>query len=158
MQDIVADPGPRAWLNRAAPLSGRPVIVVAEPFFLGGSLAGHVLLSVPAALLAGSDDRKAPGPNGFDNIVTFNQSGELLTSRSGIEESAGDLPSDLDLASLVGARPQSFAARAVDGETRVYAAAPLVPGLVYALGIWSPDNAEAEAITVNGASPRRCRC
>ncbi|MBY6006503.1 sensor histidine kinase [Salipiger bermudensis] len=147
MQAIVADPGPRAWLNQEAPLSGRPVIVVAEPFFLGGELAGHVLLSVPSELFSGGASR---GTNGFDDIVTFNQDGELLTSRNGLARSAGELPADLDLASLVGARAQSFAARSVDGDTLVYAAAPLVPGMVYALGIWSPDNAEAEAITVNG--------
>lgn len=150
LQAIVENPGSRAWLNPNGPMSRRPVIVVAEPFFLGGELAGHVLLSVPSALFAGDRAGDATGPSGFEDIVTFNQEGELLTARNGVLQAAEHLPADLDLASLAGAKPQSFAARSVDGDTRVFAAAPLVPGVVYALGIWSSTNAEAEAITVTG--------
>ena len=148
MQAIVENPGSRAWLNPNGPMSRRAVIVVAEPFFLGGELAGHVLLSVPAELFAGDRDGDATGRNGFEDIVTFNQNGEILTARSGVMQAAEHLPADLNLATLAGGKTQSFAARSVDGETRVFAAAPLVPGLVYALGIWSSTNAEAEAITV----------
>ena len=147
-QAIVENPGSRAWLNPNGPLSQRSVIVVAEPFFLGGELAGHVLLSVPSALFSGDRDGDATGRNGFEDIITFNQDGELLTARNGVMQAAEHLPADLDLASLARGKAQSFAARSVDGETRVFAAAPLVPGLVYALGVWSSTNAEAEAITV----------
>ena len=147
-QAIVENPGSRAWLNPNGPLSQRSVIVVAEPFFLGGELAGHVLLSVPSALFSGDREGDATGRNGFEDIITFNQDGELLTARNGVMQAAEHLPADLDLASLARGKAQSFAARSVDGETRVFAAAPLVPGLVYALGVWSSTNAEAEAITV----------
>ncbi|MCR8550151.1 sensor histidine kinase [Salipiger sp. P9] len=148
LQALKETPGATAWLNRSAPISKRSVIVVAEPYFLGGELAGHVLLSVPSALLPRG--QKADVPAEFEDLVTINEHGEILSSREGGDRVAGLLPADLDLASLVGARAQSFAARSADGTTRVYAAAPLVPGMVHALGIWSRDNAEAQAITVSG--------
>lgn len=153
VQSLVEHPGAAAWLNPNGPLSHRSVIVVAEPFFLGGELAGHVLLSVPSALLprtqAPGDGQKAAL---FQDIVTINEHGEILSSRGGLDSVDGMLPADLDLASLVGARSQSFAARSKDGETRVYAAAPLVPGMVHALGIWSHDNVEAQGLTVSGVA------
>ncbi|APZ54003.1 sensor histidine kinase [Salipiger abyssi] len=148
LQTLIETPGATAWLNRSAPISAREVIVVAEPFFHDGSLAGHVLLSVPSALLPSRQGDDVPAD--FEDLVTINEHGEILSSREGIDNVAGLLPADLDLASLVGARAQSFAARSADGTTRVYAAAPLVPGMVHALGIWSRDNAEAQAITVSG--------
>ncbi|MBN9889656.1 sensor histidine kinase [Salipiger abyssi] len=148
LQALLDSPGAAAWLNRSAPISKRSVIVVAEPYYTGETLAGHVLLSVPSSLLP--QGQKLDVPNDFEELVTINEHGEILSSREGVDNAARLLPADLDLASLVGARAQSFAARSADGKTRVYAAAPLVPGMVHALGIWSRDNAEAQAITVSG--------
>ncbi len=149
LQELNANPGAAAWLNPDAPLSRRSVIVVAEPFFVDGAIAGHVLLSVPSALLPPAEgNTQAATP--YLDIVTINAKGRILSSRRGVDQAAAILPAELELASLIGARPQSFAARSRDGATRVYAAAPLVPGMVTAIGIWSQDNDEAQAITVSG--------
>ncbi|MCA0943277.1 sensor histidine kinase [Salipiger pacificus] len=148
LMHIVDQPGATAWLNRRGPISERSVIVVAQPYFIGGELAGHVLLSVPSVLLPRGHD--LPGPNDFHDLITINEQGEILTSRGDVDQVANILPADLDLKSLVGGKSQSFAARSADGETRVYAAAPLVPGMIHAVGIWSRENAEAQAISVNG--------
>ncbi|MDO6586469.1 sensor histidine kinase [Salipiger sp. 1_MG-2023] len=149
LQELMENPGAAAWLNRNGPISQRSVIVVAEPFYVEDELAGHVLLSVPSALLPLAADADGIAPPYVD-IVTINAKGHILSSRRGVNQVEGLLPADLDLASLIGAKPQSFAARSQDGATRVYAAAPLVPGMVSAIGIWSQDNDEAQAISVSG--------
>ncbi|WP_226629881.1 sensor histidine kinase [Alloyangia pacifica] len=148
LMHIVENPGAIAWLNTYGPISERSVIVVAQPYFVGGELAGHVLLSVPSVLLPRG--QAGAGPNDFHDLITINERGEILTSRNDIEAVRDLLPADLDLKSLVGGKSQSFAARSVDGETRVFAAAPLVPGMIHAIGIWTRENAEAQAISVDG--------
>ncbi|KAA8605270.1 histidine kinase [Salipiger aestuarii] len=148
LRELIADPGPAAWLNRSAPVSRRSVIIVAEPFFIDGTLAGHVVLSLPSALLPADSNDTVATP--YLDIVTINAKGQILSSRRGVDKAADILPAELDLASLIGARAQSFAARSKDGATRVYAAAPLVPGMITAIGIWSEDNDQAQAITVSG--------
>lgn len=150
LQELNANPGAAAWLNRNAPISRRSVIVVAEPFFIGDELAGHVLLSVPSTLLPPADDDDDAMSMPYLDIVTINAKGEILSSRRGVDQAADILPAQVDLASLVGTRPQSFAARSKDGVTRVFASAPLVPGMVSAIGIWSNDNDQAQALTVSG--------
>ncbi|EPX85058.1 sensor histidine kinase [Salipiger mucosus] len=149
LQRLLESPGATAWLNQFGPVSRRSVLVVAQPFFEDGQLAGHVLVSVPSALLPRGTQAAQP-PAGFEDVVTINERGQVMSSRSGLENIEGRLPADLDLRSLIGAESQSFAARSRDGTTRVYASAPLVPGMVHALGIWEQDSAEAQAITVSG--------
>ncbi|NDV99427.1 sensor histidine kinase [Salipiger sp. PrR002] len=148
LQRIVDEPGATAWLSIRGAISQRSVIVVAQPYFVGGELAGHVLLSVPSVLLPRGHGES--GPSDFDDLITINDHGEILTSREEVGDVERLLPADLDLQSLIGAKSQSFAARSADGETRVYAAAPLVPGMIHAIGIWSRKNAEAQAISVDG--------
>ncbi|MCD1619272.1 sensor histidine kinase [Salipiger marinus] len=148
LAQLVDTPGATAWLNPQGPMSGRSVIVVAQPFFLSGALAGHVLLSVPSTLLPRGQNTEVPAD--FEELITINENGEILSARDEFAQVEDLLPADLDLQSLIGAKPQSFAARSADGETRVYASAPLVPGMIHALGIWSPQNAEAQAISVGG--------
>ncbi|APX25364.1 MULTISPECIES: sensor histidine kinase [Salipiger] len=155
LSGLLEEPRSVAYLNREGPLSNRSVIVVGEPFFTDGELAGYMLLSVPSALLPRDEGRNAQSPQApedFRDIVFFNNRGEVLSSRAGLDDVADLLPADLELRSLIGGGAQSFAARSADGETRVYAAAPLVPGMVHALGVWNHDNAEAEAITVSNVA------
>lgn len=56
LKELMENPGAAAWLNQNGPISHRSVIVVAEPFYIEDALAGHVLLSVPSALLPLADD------------------------------------------------------------------------------------------------------
>ncbi|GGG77988.1 histidine kinase [Salipiger pallidus] len=148
MQYLLKTKKAGAWLNRNAPISRRSVIIVAEPIIQNQEVLGFVTLSLPSSLLPSPGASKVP--DSFEDIVTVNAQGEILSSREGVDDVAGLLPENLELASLVGGRAQSFAARSADGDTRVYASAPLVPGMVQAVGIWSQDNAEAQAITVSG--------
>lgn len=148
LERLLKNPGATAWLNENAPISRRSVIVVAQPFFVDGTLAGHVLLSVPSALMpGGQSEQKAED---LEDIITINERGEILSAHGGLDRARGLIPAELDLKSLIGARSQSFAARSLDGETRVFASAPLVPGMVHALGVWDPASAEAQAIAVSG--------
>jgi two-component sensor histidine kinase len=65
----------------------------------------------------------------------------VLTERSGggTEAALADLlPAGRDLAGEAGGAPRVFAARDGGGAERVYTVTPLVPGVAYAMGIWSP--------------------
>ncbi len=134
-------------LNVAPRISKESVLVVAEPFFRDGALAGYVAVSIPAI---GLRDRELPDPDSdIEELLTFNFAGQVLSSRSPRERTLELLPDALDLATLAQSSTSSFKARSADGETRIFAVAPLIPGLVYALSIWPEDSSAATAVQVN---------
>ncbi len=129
----------------AGTASGRDVLVVAVPL---PQAAGE---DIPAGFVALSIPREDAGlvPAGVPalqplRIAVFNAAGELLTSRAeggGAPEMADLLPRDLDLSKAVGGQPQIFSGTAVQGTEHIYTVAPLVPGVAYVLGVWSPEQA-----------------
>ncbi|MGY9049145.1 MAG: sensor histidine kinase, partial [Rhodobacterales bacterium] len=146
-QFIVNNPHSTVQLNEAPRISKTAVLMVAEPFYRNDTLAGYVALSIPAI---GLRDSALPDPDSdMAELLTFNTSGQVLSSRSPREHTVELLPDALDLATLSQTTAQSFKARSADGQTRIFAVAPLVPGLVYALSIWPQDGSAATAVQVN---------
>ena len=144
---IVDNPRSTVQLNTAAPISRKSVLVVAEPFFIEQALAGYVAVSIPAG---GLRETKIAGPESdFEELLTFNSAGQVLSSRSPLERTLRLLPDALNLATLSESTARSFKARSADGATRIFAVSPLVPGLVYALSIWPEDSSAANAVQVN---------
>ncbi len=144
---IVENPRSTVQLNEAPRISRDSVLMLAEPFFRDGEPAGYVAISIPSV---GLRDRKLPAENSdIEELLTFNTSGQVLSSRSPRENTARLLPDALDLATLAESAASSFKARSADGRTRIFAVAPLVPGLVYALSIWPEDSSAATAVQSN---------
>jgi two-component sensor histidine kinase len=117
-------------------ISKQPVLVLSQPFFTRGGFAGFMTLSVPTQVISAEmSDTLAGMPA---ELVTFNADGLIVRSDRGTEETEADLPMGRDLSSLVGAEPLVFEDDNRSGAARVYAVVPVVPGVAYAMSIWSP--------------------
>lgn len=120
------------------PISGEPVVVVLQPLYRGSDLLGMTALSLTQELMR-STHAMDLGTEGA-RILTFNNRGHVLIAESVQgDDPALLLPRDVPLASLPGQGEATFRSRANNGQMRVFTVVPVVPGLVYALGSWSPS-------------------
>ena len=132
-----AQPGTLVTSVNRGVVSGRSVVLVMQPLYRDRELLGYIGLSLTHELLR-STHAMAYATDGA-RIVTFNQRGDILTSDSGENSTAKDLmPRDTDLVGLLSRSETSFRALSGNGQERVFTVVPVVPGLVYALGSWSP--------------------
>lgn len=115
-------------------ISGTSVIVSAAPVYRGTDYLGFVAVSVPHSRIFG-----IPGSAGTEsalNIVTFNADGAVLSADRAFDRLENTLPVGRALTSLVSPRQYAFSGRSVDGEDRMFAVVPIIPGVIYALGSW----------------------
>lgn len=137
---FIAEPGTLVTSLDRGTVTQRSVVLVMQPLYRNGQLLGYIGLSLTNELLR-STHNTTFGTEGA-RIVTFNQRGEILTSDSDAQVSTQDiLPQNMDLADLLSRTETTFKARAGNGQTRMFTVVPAVPGLVYALGSWSPKTA-----------------
>ncbi|WP_112873123.1 sensor histidine kinase [Paracoccus endophyticus] len=116
-------------------LSGQSVVIVSQPLYRDRDLLGYIAVSLSHDLLR-STHATTPGTDGA-HIVTFNAAGQTLSSDSDVDTTA-ILPRGVTLSQLVARRETTFAEMSNADEKRVFAVVSVVPGLVYALGSWSP--------------------
>lgn len=118
-------------------VSGAPVVIVQQPVFSEqGVFKGFVSLSLLTDTLIArrKSDRMA------DNavLITFNDSGEILTSDVTADRYDDFLPADTPLADLVGGGKQLFTEITPGGKLREFTVVPIIEGKAYALGSWDP--------------------
>ncbi|TRW98796.1 HAMP domain-containing protein [Paracoccus sp. M683] len=136
-QKFIAQPQTMITSLSRGTISGRPIVVVMQPLYQDRDLLGYVVVSLSSALLQ-STHSVGFGTEGA-GILTFNHKGEPLTTDGRPEVEVGDLlPRGATLSSLIERNDSTFVERSNTGERRVFAVVPVVPGLVYALGSWSP--------------------
>lgn len=125
----------------------RPVVVVAQPLYRKRELLGYVSVSLSQELLQsthGSDSDQDRA-----RIITFNANGDILSADNGvIEEISGALPRNETLHSLISRAETTFADVTASGEQRIFSVITVVPGLVYALGSYSPHEAGVQGYRV----------
>lgn len=118
-------------------ISRRPVVSVIQPLYRDRELLGYVAISLTQELLR-STHAMYQGTDGA-RIVTFNHRGDIVTSDAeNAEEASAFLPRGAELSSLLSRTETTFRDTSNTGESRVFAVVPVVPGLVYAVGSWSP--------------------
>ncbi|SES98295.1 sensor histidine kinase [Paracoccus homiensis] len=135
-QTFVETPGTMVRSIDRGVVSGRSVVLVMQPLYRDRQLLGYIGLSLTHELLRSTHAINF-GTDGA-RIVTFNHHGDLLTSDSDPEDPMADLPRDTELVSLLSRTETTFRSLSNAGEMRVFTVVPVVPGLVYALGSWSP--------------------
>ena len=135
-QTFVETPGTMVRSIDRGVVSGRSVVLVMQPLYRDRQLLGYIGLSLTHELLRSTHAINF-GTDGA-RIVTFNHHGDLLTSDSDPEDPMADLPRDTELVSLLSHTETTFRSLSNSGEMRVFTVVPVVPGLVYALGSWSP--------------------
>ena len=118
-------------------ISQRPVISVIQPLYRDRELLGYIGVSLTQELMRSTHASYRGAERA--RIVTFNHRGEVLSSDyDDIADLRAVLPEDTELSSLLSRTETTFRALSNSGESRVFAVVPVVSGLVYAVGSWSP--------------------
>ncbi|MEO1453551.1 MAG: histidine kinase dimerization/phosphoacceptor domain -containing protein [Pseudomonadota bacterium] len=121
--------------NPSGAATDTAVVIVSQPVLdERGTFLGFVSLSFPSIPLI--EARARAGVDEAVTLVTFNDTGAILTADMPRDRVDAVLPATIDLADLVGRGQQLFAGRSNDGTERDFAVVPIVPGKVYALGSW----------------------
>lgn len=150
IQRQLLTPQPEVNVNLYGPISQTSVLYAVHPVMdSNGLLIGFVQVSVPHSTLAAVRSENDFPPAA---LITFDQSGEILTATTGIAQAAPSLPSDRSLVSLIDQPAFSFTARSNAGTENVFSVVPLVPGRLFALGIW-PASIGHVLTTFGGSSP-----
>ncbi len=112
----------------AAPDGGRAAGRPGEP-------QGQVVLALRRDRIPGVGSiAAAPGSALPLGLIVFNADGEVVGSAEGATDL---LPPGFDLRSVAGGGGQVFPDEDAGGDPRVYTVAPLLPGTLYAMGIWT---------------------
>lgn len=135
-QKFIESPGTMVRSIDRGMVSGRYVVLVMQPLYRDRELLGFIGLSLTHELLR-STHAVNFGTDGA-RIITFNHHGDLLTSDNDPGDPTADLPRDVELVSLLSRTETTFRSVSNANEMRVFTVVPVVPGLVYALGSWSP--------------------
>ncbi len=136
LEEALEHPRPSVDLVFEGQESGIPVLVITQPHFKGGAM--HGLIAISVAL-----DHVESAPDFTDGVepvslITFNRSGQILSSHTDRRGLDPLLPLDLDLAALAQDRDRTYTAQSRSGRDLVYSVVTIVPGVVYALGTWNP--------------------
>ena len=118
-----------------------PELVLTQPLFLGGSLAGHMILSVPQRDI--QTRMMEPLQSTSVDVATFNSRGDIVRSGKAKGVIEQNLPADRALRALVGQQPVVFNATSVGGDDRIYTIVPVVPGVAYSISVWRPEDMQA---------------
>lgn len=102
----------------AGPASAHSVFVVFEPFDIDGEFAGFVSVSIPHSGLPDTSERLED--LGLEELITFNEAGKILTTRSNVDEAQHEMPAGTTLAGLSTEEPRTFRSKNVDGVERRY--------------------------------------
>ena len=119
-------------------ITGRPVVVIAQPLYRDRTLLGYVAVSLTTDLLRSTHSSRLGDEDA--NIVTFDSTGEIVSS---YDTDGTDprllLPAGDGLKDLLRRGDSTLRARSVDGRERIFAVVPIVPGLAHAVGSFAPE-------------------
>lgn len=126
-------------------ISQRPVVIVAQPLHGGRELLGFVSVSLTHDLLRST--HASDLARGTGDLVTFSNDGEVISTFGG--DISALLPGSVPLTSLVSGQEFIFHDTAANGRQRVFAVVPIVPGLAFALGSYSPGDAGGHSLAAS---------
>lgn len=138
--DFTPNTGPRRPYFRfmeAGRVTGMPVVLVNLPVRDGDTFLGTLTISVANTTLALIATQPDPSAD-LQFAYLVNDLGDTLTY-SDNPDAADRLPDEDELQRLIGEREGVFESVSVNGADRVFTIATLMPGQLYALGSWSPD-------------------
>lgn len=120
-------------------VSSERVLNILYPALQDGDLIGYISISMPVRLVVDREDASADGrPRA---LITFNAQGEILSSQTTRKDGVVPMPENVALAALAGSDSTTFSAMDQFGKEHSFALVPMIPDLVYALGVWPPGQA-----------------
>lgn len=137
LAEAMAAQEPTIIVNETAPSSQQSVFVISEPFYIDGAFAGFVSLSIPHSELPETSDRMET--LGLEELITFNDSGTILTSRTTHTKAASELPAGAELAGLSIDEAQTFRTQNTYGVERRYSIVPIEGSPAAVMAIWRID-------------------
>lgn len=146
-----ADPRPMLMLIPSGEFSGEAVLIVTHPVraTADAPVLGYVSVSLPhRALRQASANTLTDAETRRDlaGLVTFDAEGTVLTAMYGVETVSTRLPVGKPLQSFVGGPPAIFRGETPSGQTRSFAVMPIVPNVLYVLGIWQDPAKSGSAL------------
>ena len=111
-----------------------PDFVVLEPFFIGNSYGGLVMISIPQVQLEESSERLVA--LGLVELVTFNENGALLHVSTDVETAKAELPASVTLRSLSTENSLTFRAKNKQGEDRRYSIVTVEGAPAAVMAVW----------------------
>lgn len=126
---------PTIVVNPRSPSTAQSVFIVSEPFELNGVFAGFVSVSIPHSGLPETSDQLEK--LGLEELITFNEEGIILTSRSTFEQAATEMPAGAMLSGFPIGESQTFRADNMQGVERRYSIVPIEDSPAAVLAVWS---------------------
>ena len=143
--------GPFIQLNERGEVSQQPVLIVSQPVFNAGTLAGRLTVSIPHAL---TRNGTADNTDTSDlKIVSLNSEGQIMAATGGIDTASEHLPSGIAPKDLPNMPIQTFRALSENGQDRLFAISPLVPGILYLVGSWPAGASVQGGLSLSGLIP-----
>lgn len=133
-QATMAAQQPSITVNAEAPMSGKSVFIVSYPYKIDDRFAGFVSVSIPHDLL--DRDRGELLSRGLEDLLTFNEEGLVLTSRTDQTTVQQLLPEDEPLELLAGATSRAFQARSNGGDLFTYTVVRVEGSPAGVMGVW----------------------
>ncbi len=119
--------------NPSGAATGLPVVIVTRPVFQERDLVGFVSISITRRSLELMARRSLADAPQFATLI--NHVGNVLTLDPESPKMA-HLPANTSLAGLSGGGNAVFRDQSADGKAAVYSVAEVIPGRLYALGMW----------------------
>lgn len=152
LESMLADPRTALTVNRNGPISEASVLNISVPVRdLAGALLGFMSISMKHSDLEVSADATTRGQPMPLALMTFDQTGAVLTSTGGMDGVETRLPVSRPLGGFVGQPGQSFIDQTTSGRRSAFAVVPLSPGSLYLMGSWPADRLDFEGF--GGALP-----
>lgn len=151
LADLLADPRPRLTVNRNGPISGSSILNLSAPV-LGPDqrLLGFASVSILHSTIAAQGTGRGGGNGGANDgeqplaLMTFDDTGEILTASNGMDAVAQTLPLSHKLTEFIGADGAGFLDQTPGGQRRAFAVVPLSPGKLYLLGSWPAQRLDVD--------------
>lgn len=145
LSDNLATQEAAITVNQRALRPGGTAFLVSEPFRVDGAPAGYVSIAAPHSVMRAHGDRMAE--RGLKELMTFNDSGDILTMRGDMETAKAELPMDRTLGVLSTQTSQSFVTTNRAGVQRRYTVVPIEGSPAAVIGVWGAEGLAGGQIT-----------
>ncbi|MEJ6403700.1 sensor histidine kinase [Yoonia sp. 2307UL14-13] len=134
----IAAQQPSITVNADAPMSGKSVFIISYPYEIDGRFGGFVSVSIPHDLL--NRDRSELLAMGLEDLLTFNDEGLVLTSRTDQGVVQQLLPATEPLQALAAETGRAFQDRSNGGDLFTYTVVQIEGSPAGVIGVWRSND------------------